>query len=201
MRLDFLRYPEHLGPHLVEASPYLYNRIYKGEAPTRQRYKVRKVSLYDELVTSLCIEVAYGVHRMAKTGAIKLSEIMIPRDGRNDLSSLLATSVTNKEENMNGLQSVDNPPPNKRQRCTYSISEKIEQESQQKPLETAKSRVSPTPMVTRNASNNPLDNWGRIIPKEPKMTVKCHHCGKAFNALRFATHLDKCLMRNTKATK
>ena len=106
MRLDFLRYPEHLGPHLVEASPYLYNRIYKGEAPTRQRYKVRKVSLYDELVTSLCIEVAYGVHRMAKTGAIKLSEIMIPRAGRNDLSSLLATSVTNKEENMNGLQSV-----------------------------------------------------------------------------------------------
>ena len=117
MRLDFLRYPEHLGPHLVEASPYLYNRIYKGEAPTRQRYKVRKVSLYDELVTSLCIEVAYGVHRMAKTGAIKLSEIMIPRAGRNDLSSLLATSVTNKEENMNGLQSIDNPPPNKRQRC------------------------------------------------------------------------------------
>ena len=106
MRLDFLRYPEHLGPHLVEASPYLYNRIYKGEAPTRQRYKVRKVSLYDELVTSLCIEVAYGVHRMAKTGAIKLSEIMIPRADRNDLSSLLATSVTNKEENMNGLQSV-----------------------------------------------------------------------------------------------
>mmetsp|Transcript_21963 Transcript_21963/g.26110 ORF Transcript_21963/g.26110 Transcript_21963/m.26110 type:complete len:177 (+) Transcript_21963:106-636(+) len=157
--------------------------------------------VYDELVTSLCIEVAYGVHRMAKNGTMKLSDIMIPRNGRDSLS----TAETAKENKKRG--SLDKISSTKRQRRTTLDSENGEQElSQQHALETAKStpslRTSPTPMVTRNASNNSLvDVWGRILPKEPKKTVKCLHCGKGLSALRFAMHLDKCLIGNTRTTK
>jgi len=161
--------------------------------------------VYDELVTSLCIEVAYGVHRMAKNGTMKLSDIMIPRNGRDSLSSTSAAAEEGKESKKRG--SLDKIPPTKRQRRTTLDSEYGEQElSQQHALETAKStpslRTSPTPMVTRNASNNSLvDVWGRILPKEPKKTVKCLHCGKVLSALRFAMHLDKCLIGNTRTTK
>ena len=36
--------------------------------------------IYDELVSSICIDIASGMHRMAKTGTLKLSDVMIPRD-------------------------------------------------------------------------------------------------------------------------
>lgn len=160
--------------------------------------------VYNELVSSLCIEVAYGVHRMAKNGTMKLSDIMIPRSTGRDSSSLTSAATDKiKEETKRAsggthkLQSADKPPPTKRQRCTTAlVSEKAAEQ------ERLSLRNSPTPMVTRNASNNSLvDIWGRVLPKEPKKTVKCLHCGKCLSALRFAMHLDKCLIGNTRTTK
>lgn len=44
-----------------------------------------------------------------------------------------------------------------------------------------------------NSSNNGGDVWGRVPPKEPKITAECHVCRRQVNALRFAVHLGKCM--------
>jgi len=165
-------------------------------SPTDEAIK----EVYDELINSLCIEVAYGVHRMARTGVMKLSDIMVPRgtgngDGPSPSTAKAGTSDEGrptKGTDVKGMVDDDNGegPPTKRQRCTVLVSERTVE-----PIPSA-------PMVTRNASSSSsVDIWGRVLPMEPKKTVKCFKCGKCPRALNFAAHLDKCLVGNTRTSK
>mmetsp|Transcript_15142 Transcript_15142/g.23071 ORF Transcript_15142/g.23071 Transcript_15142/m.23071 type:complete len:197 (+) Transcript_15142:91-681(+) len=53
-----------------------------------------------------------------------------------------------------------------------------------------------TPVLTRHQKNE-TDIWGRIPPKEPKTLAHCRICDRDVCAIRFASHLDKCMNLGT----
>jgi len=121
--------------------------------------------LYNDLISSICIDVAAGMHRMAKTGELPLSDVMIPRGDE--------TTKEDADENNGSL---------KRRRIGSDEQTKINEDTKRQDTEMR--------LRTRGASSG-IDAWGRIPPKD--VLTCCSNCTKILSATRFAAHLDKCL--------
>lgn len=120
--------------------------------------------IYDDLIKSICIDVAAGVHKMAKSGNISLT-------------NAVETSIDNKHGSSN------------KRRRIRGISDYRAPPNEGKGHEDGK-KDNEMRLRTRGATSG-VDAWGRIPPKDVLTT--CKVCSKNMSATRFAAHLDKCL--------
>lgn len=177
----------------------------------------------EDLLTSMCIEVACSTHRMAKTGILPLSKIMDPTIGdhsdacmendggeagtsvvgsnnksRRRSSSILSSSILPSEDDTNHTT--------KRARSDTGASSQNEGASEQGDITmtdasfadavSSRSDQQASTAAARVQQSNyaaGVDIWGNVPPKEPRTTTKCDICGRQVSALRFAPHLDKCM--------
>ena len=138
----------------------------------------------DEMVDAISVELACVLHRMVKTGELKLSDVMFPRER---VSGKLGSWKFKGQESENIQSSL--PVSFKKQK----IDSNNDIQSREKEVAAENSHVSKTQVSDTCPRDSSLDIWGRIPPKEPKITVKCQNCGKSVSAIRFAPHLDKCM--------
>lgn len=147
-------------------------------------------SIYDHLVTSMCIEVACGMHRLAKTGMYPLSDLMQThkkaRKGFeyvniNGNSSVHGTKIAEHGSSDIVSNTIDASSIN-----AASILDVVD--------EAPDTNTSSSIISTRKTNKDRVDIWGNIPQKEPvKKSVDCPICGRSVSAIRFAPHLDKCL--------
>lgn len=167
-----------------------------------------------DLVSQICIEIAWDAHRMAKTGVVPLSTIMEPSgplgldDKINDAYSTKAgkrrsSSLVPSEADDLPSRIRNNADNAKRSRLDSVSSSGAKSdvhiagivESSSLSTDNGNGEVATT---TQAESEQPtakgwVDIWGNLPPKEPKTLAKCEVCGKLVSALRFASHLDKCM--------
>lgn len=152
--------------------------------------------LYDRMIDSISTDVACGMHRMVKTGAISYSDLMNPKS-RRDIYPSIHKSDHAMEESLH--EYVTEVPPSKRLRrkASMEISSSEHNATSEDAAVVAETDTNEqsTTMVTRGHANinTTHDIWGRIPPKEPKTTAKCPVCSRQISTLRFAPHLDKCM--------
>ena len=139
--------------------------------------------ILDDMVDAISVELACALHRMVKTGELKLSDIMFPRER---VSGKLGSWKFKDQESEN--VETTSPTPKKQKIDSNNVKQSTENEQT-----TENSEVSKTQVLDTNPRDSSLDIWGRIPPKEPKFTVNCQNCGKSVSAIRFAPHLDKCM--------
>lgn len=145
-------------------------------------------SLYDDLIDSISMDVACGMHRMVKTGTY--SDIMTPRS-RMDIYPSVHSSREEMEESLGRY--VTEVPLIQRPRMASVAASDLNSE-----CESADAAIVddfpvvlvPEP-ITHNLRNTQHDIWGRIPAKEA--AAKCPVCTRHISTLRFAPHLDKCL--------
>jgi len=150
--------------------------------------------LYERLIDSISTDVACGMHRLVKTGAIPYSDLMNPKSRRDIYPSIHKTDQEMEESLQEYVTEV---PPSKRLRRNASVEPSTSQHNVEDAV-TEANDVSTT-MVTRGQSTPIHDIWGRIPPKEPKLSATCPVCSRQISTLRFAPHLDKCMGIGTTA--
>lgn len=150
--------------------------------------------LYDKMIDSISTDVACGMHRMVKTGAIPYSDLVNPRS-RRDIYSSIHESDQHMQDSLEKY-ATEVPPPSKRQRRT-SLDEVTESQQHSNTIPenqvTLEGDEKSQTMTTRGHAMAAHDIWGRIPPKEPKATSACPVCSRQVSTLRFAPHLDKCM--------
>jgi hypothetical protein len=127
--------------------------------------------IYDDLIRSICLDVAAGVHKMAKSGTIPLShaaESRIRNHPHNRGSGKRKREIISE-------QSANAAPSSAKCKDEGGGGGKKENEMR---------------LRTRGSTFG-VDAWGRVPPKDT-LTV-CKLCSKNMSATRFAAHLDKCL--------
>eukprot|EP00565_Helicotheca_tamesis_P009339 CAMPEP_0185734312 /NCGR_PEP_ID=MMETSP1171-20130828/22122_1 /TAXON_ID=374046 /ORGANISM="Helicotheca tamensis, Strain CCMP826" /LENGTH=214 /DNA_ID=CAMNT_0028404273 /DNA_START=4 /DNA_END=645 /DNA_ORIENTATION=- len=151
--------------------------------------------VFEELVSSICVEVACGMHRLAKTGVIPYSDIMIPRnfdpnhgdgddgEGGGGGRQGKKRKILNGDGSEGGEYSVSSSYGDKQYSTKRRGSGWIDSNNE------SDDDAASAPPVTRGSQ---LDVWSRVPPKDPG-NVLCSICGRQVNALRFAPHLDKCM--------
>ena len=169
--------------------------------------------IYDSLITSLCVEVASGMHRFAKTGMYPMAELM--KGDIDDNISMRGDHRRKKKQKreMNGeshitsdvstlserlSQNQTNANENNTSASSYNENgvDASYETQQQHMLSSSMETINvPAPvMSTRKSKGNNVDIWGNIPTKEPKKkSVKCLLCCRMVSIVRFAVHLDKCM--------
>ena len=126
--------------------------------------------IYDDLIRSICLDVAAGVHKMAKSGNIPLSHAA-------------ESSILNHPHNRGS---------GKRKREIISEHSANAAPSSTKCKDEGGGGKKENEMRLRTrGSTFGVDAWGRIPPKD--ILTVCKLCSKNMSATRFAAHLDKCL--------
>ena len=158
--------------------------------------------IYNEIISTICIEVACGMHQMAKTGELKLSDIMIPRKHfqKRSSPSLEVASSPNSKKQCLASDTTHQRKGKYRELSTVSTAADVQQQT---PVSGRMTRRATNNNASGGGSgggggggssvSNNCDIWGRVPPKEPSNLTKCSNCGRMVSALRFAPHLDKCM--------
>lgn len=149
--------------------------------------------IYDELIRTICIDVASGAHKLVKSGDIlsadgnmngALSSISSSSSSYHDHSHSLYTTSSNKRRRIKGSSASTSAPENR----TRILSE----DGSTSGLTTSGVKKEQDSMRLRTrGSSSGVDAWGRVPPKDVLTT--CKLCSKTLSATRFAAHLDKCL--------
>ena len=147
--------------------------------------------LFDKILDSISTDVACGMHRMVKTGAIPYSDLMNPRSRRDVYPSIHETDQEMQESLEQYATEV--PPPSKRPRRKASVEISTSEHSATHTENQVEGDEKSQSMLTRGHAIAAHDIWGRIPPKEPKATSACPICSRQVSTLRFAPHLDKCM--------
>jgi hypothetical protein len=149
--------------------------------------------VFQDLLDDISIEVACGMHRMAKMGDISYVSIMFPpvqhpslrepTDNESNHDTRSIDTSTNNDTEDGDTSHVDllvsGSVPKKARLNATPVQEMEEPEATTTATATTRSAVT--------------DIWGRIPPKEPRRTATCTLCGRHLSALRFAQHLEKCM--------
>mmetsp|Transcript_39921 Transcript_39921/g.82121 ORF Transcript_39921/g.82121 Transcript_39921/m.82121 type:complete len:226 (-) Transcript_39921:332-1009(-) len=180
----------------------------------------------EDLLTSMCIEVACSTHRMAKTGILPLSKIMGPTIGDHsdacmendgeDAGILVMGSNNKSRKRSSSIVHPEDDTTHTTKRARSDTGTSSQNEGASEKGDTTMTDASFAAAVwSRNdqqASTTAdgvqqsnyaagVDIWGNVPPKEPRTTAKCDICGRQVSALRFAPHLDKCMnLGNSRAT-
>mmetsp|Transcript_27593 Transcript_27593/g.40607 ORF Transcript_27593/g.40607 Transcript_27593/m.40607 type:complete len:185 (+) Transcript_27593:1602-2156(+) len=144
-------------------------------------------SVYEEIISSICIDLAFGMHKLVKTGIIPYSDVMIPRDFDSDLDGEEEGGGGGRRRKKRKLPS-SNLVTMEYPRSTINAWSD-DDKSVIGGTAAADEVVIAPPPVTRGSQ---MDVWGRAPPKDPGNTL-CTVCGRQVNTLRFAPHLDKCM--------
>ena len=147
--------------------------------------------LYDKMIDSISTDVACGMHRMVKTGAIPYTDLVNPRSRRD-----IYPSIHESDQDMqDSLEEICHRASSKRQRRTSldDITESQHSNTIPENQVTVEGDEKSQTMTTRGHAMAAHDIWGRIPPKEPKATSACPVCSRQVSTLRFAPHLDKCM--------
>jgi len=161
----------------------------KPETTTNEDEQNLVENIYNELISSMCVELACEMHRMVKTGVYPFAELMQtkpkskkPKFNHEGSTSGEYANMMNRDGDnvIQGDSNISSPNPTGK---STSSSETIEE-------------TNTLTMVTRKKFDRALDIWGNLTPKEPEgknNRVVCPVCGRAVAANRFAVHLDKCM--------
>lgn len=160
-------------------------------------------SIYDHMITSICIDVACNMHELIKKGEFSMSELREPFSRREVYPELYKNQEDEAIEETLEKYSTYVPNPRKRPHRNVSSSAASD-EALDDSKSTGGASESNTPekasaptMQTRHTINH-SDIWGRTPPKEPKQACECQICGRFVSTLRFAPHLDKCMGLSTR---
>jgi hypothetical protein len=171
-------------------------------------------SIYDHLVTSVCIDIASNMHELIKTGEIPISELKEPFSRQQIFPELYKDKDPAEIQEILDKYATEVPTTRTRKRkCRHNVSkptttttttalekgaltEKDDDEDFKDTASEPEPPQEPT-MQTRHSINH-LDIWGRVPAKEPKQNCECQLCGRHVSTLRFASHLDKCMGLSTR---
>jgi hypothetical protein len=162
-------------------------------------------SIYDHMITSICIDVACNMHELIKKGEFSMSELREPFSRREVYPELYKDQDDAAIQETLEKYSTDAPNPRKRPHRKVSSSagndEALDDSKSSagggaSEPNTPEKAAAPT-MQTRHTINH-SDIWGRTPPKEPKQACECKICGRFVSTLRFAPHLDKCMGLSTR---
>lgn len=138
-------------------------------------------SIYDELITSVCVDVSFKIHRMIKAGAFTRRDLMM-----SSRMELYPGLYDNEEEVRKALDEYATELPAKRPRLSAPTDSNGDRETADKKDSDGSS------VMTRNQTNPQTDIWGRP-PRPPNENVECSVCNRQVSTVRFAPHLDKCM--------
>jgi hypothetical protein len=181
-------------------------------------------SIYNNVISRVCIDVACNMHGLVKTGAFPMSALKEPSSRQEIYPELYKDQKD--EEVQATLEKYSTEVPKLLQKRSYSEMVDTEGggggggggENTTKDIKdiaastttidgggTGSSQPDPevvaiTPTMQTRHSVNHLDIWGRIPPREPKQTCECQVCGRHVSTLRFAPHLDKCMGISARGT-
>ena len=160
-------------------------------------------SIYDHMITSICIDVACNMHELIKKGEFSMSELREPFSRREVYPELYKDQEDAAIQETLEKYSTHVPNPRKRPHRKVSSSagnnETLDNNTSMggaSETNTPEKAAAPT-MQTRHTINH-SDIWGRTPPKEPKQACECQICGRFVSTLRFAPHLDKCMGLSTR---
>jgi hypothetical protein len=160
-------------------------------------------SIYDHMITSICIDVACNMHELIKRGEFSLSELREPFSRREVYPELYKDQED--ADIQETLEKYSTYVPNPRKRPHRSVSSSAgndealdDSKSTGGASETNTPEKSAAPTMQTRHTINHSDIWGRTPPKEPKQACECKICGRFVSTLRFAPHLDKCMGLSTR---
>ena len=160
-------------------------------------------SIYDHVVTTVCIDIASNMHGLIKTGEIPMSELKEPFS-RQDIFPELYKDKDPAEiqETLDKYATVVAPRTRKRkfpqqmvEKSTEKNDDDDDDDDDDEDFKVDEPTATPA-IQTRNTPNK-LDIWGKIALKEPKENCQCQICGRFVSTSRFAPHLDKCMGLST----
>jgi hypothetical protein len=146
-------------------------------------------SIFDQLITSVCVDVSFKIHRMIKTGEFSRRDLTI-----SSRMELYPGVYENEEEVREALDEYATELPAKRPRLSSLADSNGDRETADKKDSDHGSNdnaVTKT-VMTRNQTNPQTDIWGRP-PRPPNENVECSVCNRQVSTVRFAPHLDKCM--------
>jgi hypothetical protein len=126
-------------------------------------------SIYDQLITSVCIDVSLKMHRMIKTRKISHRDLLV--SSRMELYPGLYENEEGVREALDKYGTADKNDP-------YASNDNA--------------GTSSVHVMTRQQANPQTDIWGRP-PRPPSENVECSVCNRQVSTVRFAPHLDKCM--------
>jgi hypothetical protein len=160
-------------------------------------------SIYDHMITSICIDVACNMHELIKKGEFSMSELREPFSRPEIYPELYEGQDDTTIQDTLEKYSTYVPNPRKRPHRKVSSSAGNDQALDDtkstggaSESNTPEKAAAPT-MQTRHTINH-SDIWGRTPPKEPKQACECNICGRFVSTSRFAPHLDKCMGLSTR---
>jgi hypothetical protein len=145
-------------------------------------------SIFDQLVTSVCVDVSFKIHRMIKTGEFSRRDLMI-----SSRMELYPGVYENEGEVRKALDEYATELPAKRPRLNTPTDSNGDRESvDKKDSDGSNDSAVTNSVMTRNQTNPQTDIWGRP-PRPPNENVECSVCNRQVSTVRFAPHLDKCM--------
>jgi hypothetical protein len=143
-------------------------------------------SIFDQLITSVCVDVSFKIHRMIKTGEFSRRDLMI-----SSRMELYPGLYENEEEVRKALDEYATELPAKRPRLSAPIGSNGDMETvDKKDADGPNDNAVTSSVMTRNQAIT--DIWGRP-PRPPNENVECSVCNRQVSTVRFAPHLDKCM--------
>jgi hypothetical protein len=147
-------------------------------------------SIYDQLITSVCIDVSLKMHRMIKTRKISHRDLLV-----SSRMELYPGLYENEEGVREALDKYGTELPAKRPKLSAPTESSDGRETADKNDPYASNDNAGTSSVhvmTRQQANPQTDIWGRP-PRPPSENVECSVCNRQVSTVRFAPHLDKCM--------
>jgi hypothetical protein len=145
-------------------------------------------SIFDQLITSVCVDFSFKIHRMIKTGEFSRRDLTI-----SSRMELYPGVYENEEEVRRALDEYATELPAKRPRLNTPTDSNGDSESaDKKDSDGSNDSAVTNSVMTRNQTNPQTDIWGRP-PRPPNENVECSVCNRQVSTVRFAPHLDKCM--------
>ena len=175
---------------------------YDDDEDTKRKDRIVQ-SIYDHLVTSVCIDFASNMHELIKTGKIPISELTEPFSRQEIYPELYEGKDPEEIQATLEKYATEVPNPSRKRKFSPGTSKQaaVDKDDTEEYKEES-SEVEPAAESTTQTQQavDYLDIWGRIPPKEPKQLCLCQICGRQVSTLRFAPHLDKCMGLSTRPT-
>eukprot|EP00980_Cylindrotheca_fusiformis_P005737 scaffold1194_cov127-Cylindrotheca_fusiformis.AAC.14 len=161
-------------------------------------------SIYEHIVSSVCIDVARNMHELIKTGEIPASELKAPSSREEIYPELYKGKTPDEVKEILEKYATEQPTTSRSRKrklpgaanstaATITKPGGVENDSDEDFQEPSTTEDQPA----GEQAIDHLDIWGKLPPKEPKQTCECRLCGRHVSALRFAPHLDKCMGLST----
>jgi hypothetical protein len=145
-------------------------------------------SIFDQLISSVCVDVSFKIHQMIKTGEFSRRDLMI-----SSRMELYPDLYDNEEEVREALDEYATELPAKRRRLSAQNDANGDREiADKKDSDGSNDSAVTSSVMTRNQANPQTDIWGRP-PRPLEETVECSECNRQVSTVRFAPHLDKCM--------